>query len=64
MPVNFQASVASAAAFVVCPFLLLGEFPAAKSVVVLGVDLVLAWAMVWAGISYVRRREYTLGELV
>lgn len=63
-PAGLQAVVASAAAFVVCPYLLLGEFPAAKSVAVLSVDLVVALAMVWGGISYVRRREYTLGEPV
>ena len=61
-PVGLQASLASAAAFVVCPYLLLGEFPAAKNIVVLCVDVMVAVTMVWVGVSYVCRREYTLGE--
>jgi hypothetical protein len=63
-PAGLQASLASAAAFGVCPYLLLGEFPAARNLVVLGADLLLAWTMVWAGASYVCRRQYTLGEPV
>jgi hypothetical protein len=63
-PAGLQASLASAAAFVVCPYLLLGEFPAARNLFVLSVDVALAWAAVWAGVSYVCRREYTLGEPV
>ena len=63
-PAGLQAALASAAAFVVCPYLLLGEFPAARNLFVLSVDVALAWAVVWAGVSYVCRREYTLGEPV
>jgi hypothetical protein len=63
-PAGFQGSLASAAAFVVCPYLLLGEFPAARNLLVLCVDLALACAMVSAGISYICRREYTLGDPV
>ena len=63
-PAGLHASLASAAAFGVCPYLLLGEFPAARNLVVLCADLLLAWTIVWAGASYVCRREYTLGEPV
>jgi len=61
-PAGFEASFASAAAFAVCPYLLLGEFPAARNLFVLCVDMSLACAMVSAGVSYICRREYTLGE--
>lgn len=63
-PAGLQASLASAAAFGVCPYLLLGEFPAARDVVVMSADVLLALTMVWAGVTYVCRRQYTLGEPV
>jgi hypothetical protein len=63
-PAGLQAVLASASAFALCPYLLLGEFPAARNLMVLCADLLLAGAMVWAGVSYVCRREYALGEPV
>ena len=63
-PTGLHASLASAGAFGLCPYLLLGEFPAARDVVVMSADVLLALTMVWAGVTYVCRREYTLGEPV
>ena len=54
--------LASAAAFAVCPFLLLGDFSAATHSVVIGLDLGLALTVVGLGFGYLARREYSLVE--
>jgi hypothetical protein len=63
-PTGLHASFASAGAFGLCPYLLLGEFPAARNAVVLSADVFLALTAVCAGVAYICRREYTLGEPV
>jgi hypothetical protein len=63
-PIGLHASLASAGAFGLCPYLLLGEFPAARNAVVLLADVFLALTAVGAGVAYICRREYTLGEPV
>jgi hypothetical protein len=61
VPVGVHHATA-AAAFAVCPYLLLGDFAAAKNAVVIGIDVLVAMAMVSAGAGYVARHEYTLVE--
>jgi hypothetical protein len=61
-PTSVYQGLSAAGAFAVCPYLLLGEFAAARSAGVIGFDLALAGALVWAGASYIARREYCLVE--
>lgn len=61
-PASVYQGLSSAAAFAVCPYLLLSEFAAARDAGVIGLDLLLAGALVWAGASYITRREYCLVE--
>jgi hypothetical protein len=61
-PANVYQGLSSAAAFAICPFLLLGEFAAAKDARVIGLDLLLAAALTWAGVSHITRRESCLVE--
>jgi hypothetical protein len=56
--------IASAVAFAVCPFLLLGDLSAASHGLVLGIDVVLALVAVGLGCSYLAGREYSLVEPV
>jgi len=56
--------IASAAAFAVCPFLLLGDFAAATHGPVIGVDVVLALTAVGLGFRYLAQRDYSLVEPV
>jgi hypothetical protein len=55
-------AMAAAAAFLVCPFLLLGDFAAAVDPVVVGLDVAMAAGVAWVGIRYITRREYSLVE--
>ena len=61
-PADVQDALASAAAFAVCPYLLLGEFPAATDPFVIGGDLCVALTVAWSGFRYIARREYSLVE--
>lgn len=61
-PVDPSHAFASAAAFAVCPYLLLDDFAAAQSMVVMGADLLVASTVTWAGFRYIARREYSLVE--
>jgi hypothetical protein len=63
-PAGLQDALASAAAFAICPYLLLGEFPAARDPIVLGADLCVALTVAWSGFRYIDRREYSLVEPV
>lgn len=63
-PAGVYQGLSSAAAFAICPYLLLGEFAAARHAGVIGLDLLLAGALVWAGATYICRREYCLVEPV
>jgi hypothetical protein len=61
-PAGVQDALASAAAFVICPYLLLGEFPAVRDPIVIGADLCVALTVAWSGFRYIERREYSLVE--
>jgi hypothetical protein len=61
-PSGLHDALASAAAFAICPYLLLGEFPAARDPIVMGVDLCVALTIAWSGFRYIGRREYSLVE--
>ncbi|MFL6281268.1 MAG: hypothetical protein ACJ731_14220 [Vicinamibacterales bacterium] len=50
----------SAFAFVICPFLLLGDAPASTSAIVIGADLILLLVVIWFAVRYVERRDYAL----
>ena len=63
-PADIQDALASAAAFAICPYLLLGEFPAARDPIVIGADLCVALTVAWSGFRYIDRREYSLVEPV
>jgi len=63
-PAGVQDALASAAAFVICPYLLLGEFPAVRDPIVIGADLCVALTVAWSGFRYIDRREYSLVEPV
>ena len=63
-PGDWLHAIAAAAAFAVCPFLLLGDFAAATRAPVIGLDLALALTAVWLGVRYLARREYSLVEPV
>jgi hypothetical protein len=57
-------ALASAATLAVCPFLLLGDFPAVRNAAVLAIDCSLALIVVWGGFRHLSRRDYTLVEPV
>jgi hypothetical protein len=61
---GFSHAVAAATAFVVCPFLLLGDFPAAADPLIVSLALAIAVACVAVGVQYITRREYSLVEPV
>ena len=63
VPVGLGQVAASAAACLVCPFLLLSEFSGAMDPQVLALDLTAAMAFASVGARYVSRREYTLVEI-
>ena len=63
-PTDVQDGLASAAAFAICPYLLLGEFPAATDPFVIGADLCIALTVAWSGFRYIARRDYSLVEPV
>lgn len=63
-PAGVHEALASAAAFAICPYLLLGEFPAARDPLVIGADLCVALTVTWSGCRYIGRREYSLVEPV
>jgi hypothetical protein len=54
----------SALAFVMCPFLLLGEAPASTSAAVIGADLIFLLVVIWFAVRYVERRDYALMDPV
>ena len=47
-------------AFAFCPFLLLGEVPAANDSTVVASDLILLLITIWSVVRYVERRDYAL----
>jgi hypothetical protein len=59
-PAGIQDALASAAAFAICPYLLLGEFSAASDPIVIGADLCVALTVAWSGFRFIGRREYSL----
>jgi hypothetical protein len=61
-PTGFRQVLISASASTACPFLLLGEFPGLTDPRVLALDAIVALAVAIAGIQFIRRREYALGE--
>ena len=61
-PAGVHDALASAAAFAICPYLLLGEFPAARDPIVVGADLCVVLTVAWSGFRYIGRREYSLVE--
>lgn len=61
-PSSLRDVLFSAVAFAVCPFLLLGDVPAASDVRVLAVASGAAAAFVGAGVVYVSRHDFSLAE--
>ena len=61
-PAGVRDALASPAAFSICPYLLLGEFPAVRDPIVIGIDLCVALTVAWSGFRYIERREYSLVE--
>jgi hypothetical protein len=59
-PAGIQDALASAAAFAICPYLLLGEFPAASDLIAIAADLCVALTVAWSGFRFIGRREYSL----
>jgi hypothetical protein len=51
-------------AFAFCPFLLLGDIPAASDSTVIAGDLVLLLMVFWQAVRYVGRRDYALTDSV
>jgi hypothetical protein len=47
-------------AFALCPFLLLGDVPAASDSTVVASDLILLLIVVWCAVRYAERRDYAL----
>lgn len=62
VPVGTGASLLSALAFAICPFLLLGDFPAARHLGVMSLDALFAGSAVTMAARYISRREYCLTE--
>src|SRR4051812_46294562 len=50
----------SAFAFVICPFLLLGDAPASMSPIVIGADVIFLLVVIWFAVRHVERRDYAL----
>ena len=61
-PSGIRDSMASATAFAFCPYLLLGDFPAALSGPVRCADLILVLIVLWVALRYIDRRDYPLVE--
>jgi hypothetical protein len=59
---GLRHAMAAASAFVVCPFLLLGDFAAAADPLVIGLDVAVAAGVACVGIRFITRREYSLVE--
>jgi hypothetical protein len=59
-PADALQLLQSAVAFVICPFLLLGDAPASTSAIVIGADLILLLVVIWFAVRYVERRDYAL----
>ena len=51
-------------AFAFCPFLLLGDFPAANNSTIVASDLILLLIVFWHAVRYVERRDYALMDSV
>jgi hypothetical protein len=51
-------------AFTLCPFLLLGELPAANDSTVLASDVILLLIVIWYAVRFVERRDYALMDPV
>jgi hypothetical protein len=47
-------------AFALCPFLLLGDVPAANDSTIVASDLILLLIVLWCAVRYVERRDYAL----
>ena len=47
-------------AFALCPFLLLGDLPAASDSTILASDLILLLIVLWYAVQFVERRDYAL----
>jgi len=59
-PMNALDVLQWISAFALCPFLLLGDLPAAGDSTVVASDLILLLIVIWSAVRYVERRDYAL----
>jgi hypothetical protein len=63
VPASLQGFAVSVAACVICPFVLLGDFPGANDLRVVAAAMGLAIVAVAAAIAHISRRDYALTEI-